>query len=157
MKAKILTAAVLLLLASCRGHNNTVDGFNEKASLAPELNINAMHLKVLTTSVDKIKGTMSTLYGNDTAVNNARRGRPHIAGETLALVTWQQTDDPNWFGGRIPDSVRQVEIIHVAAGNAGIAYNYASYAGKSLTPEKDTASRQVRIERILSMRPAVMP
>lgn len=69
----------------------------------------------LTTSADKVAKTVSVLYGDDAAVAYARShgdaGYPVGAG--LALVTWNSEEDPNWFGARIPATVRSVERMTV--------------------------------------------
>jgi len=67
--------------------------------------------KVITTFINKKDSTMSTLYGNDIAVQNARVGQPYGAGAVVSLVTWLQRGDPHWFGGRIPGKLSSIEIM----------------------------------------------
>jgi hypothetical protein len=79
--------------------------------------------------VDPAKHTMSTLY-SDT--------------KTLALVTWQQRDDPHWFGGSIPDKTVSVETVELATST------YRNFGATSSTPERRKAF-------ILALTPAKLP
>ena len=100
--------------------------------------------KVITTLAHPGEGTMSTLYGNDAAVKDARAGKPYSTGAVVTLVTWEQRDDPHWFGGRIPAAVRTVEVVkYTGAG--------AAYSGN------ENASGQARISYIAGLKAAVLP
>ena len=65
----------------------------------------------LTTSADKAAKTVSVLYGDDAAIASARahNDAKYPAGASLALVTWNAEEDPNWFGARIPATVKSIE------------------------------------------------
>jgi hypothetical protein len=65
--------------------------------------------KVITSMVDKSKRTMVILYGNDAALNAARKGQGYPAGSELALVTWAQKEDDHWYGANVPDSIVSIE------------------------------------------------
>jgi hypothetical protein len=65
--------------------------------------------KVITSMVDKSKRTMITLYGNEIAVEAARKGQGYPAGAELALVTWAQKEDEHWYGANVPDSIVSIE------------------------------------------------
>jgi hypothetical protein len=52
---------------------------------------------------------MVILYGNDAAVNAARKGQGYPAGSELALVTWAQKEDDHWYGANVPDSIVSIE------------------------------------------------
>ena len=65
--------------------------------------------KVITSMVDKSNRTMVTLYGNDAAVDAARKGQGYPAGSELALVTWVQKEDEHWYGANVPDSIVSIE------------------------------------------------
>ncbi|MBN9384001.1 MAG: heme-binding domain-containing protein [Chitinophagaceae bacterium] len=67
--------------------------------------------KVITSRIDKSKGTMSTLYGNDIAVAAARKGIAYPAHSVLTLVTWRQKEDEHWYGANIPASIQSVETV----------------------------------------------
>jgi hypothetical protein len=73
--------------------------------------------RLITSAADASSGTMSQLYGNDIAVEHARRagsGRPYPPGAALSRVVWQQRNDPNWFGGRIPGQVEAIDLVTVS-------------------------------------------
>lgn len=105
---------------------------------------------------------MSTLTGNDVAVRYARTsgGQAYPAGSTLSLATWGQAEDGRWFGGRIPNEPRSVEVVTVAMSSDGqIQYSYQKYEG---TPLKRVVSREVgpsdeRIRFLFSQRASVLP
>ena len=73
--------------------------------------------KVITTFINRKDSTMSTLYGNDIAVQNARKGQPYGAGAVVSLVTWLQREDPHWFGGRIPAALSYIETLHFSGAD----------------------------------------
>ena len=102
---------------------------------------------------------MSILYGNDLARKTFIASENRLVpGEMLALVTWKQKADENWFGANIPGSVKTIELIKTLDSNNGatsIAYN--QYKGKELTPSNDTTNNQARIKYIFSQQPSVMP
>jgi cytochrome c553 len=80
--------------------------------------LDVLHWKVITSAIDKSKGTMSVLYGNDTAVAAARKGAAYPAGAALALVTWKQKEDEHWYGANVPDSLISVERFTIGADTA---------------------------------------
>jgi hypothetical protein len=105
---------------------------------------------------------MSTLFGNEVAVQVARSGAaaPYHPGSVLSLVTWEQQDDVHWFGARIPARVATVEVVSMMdPSRAGAPYEYQLYRGaplrKAETP--DAATVAARVERMLHERAAVMP
>jgi len=99
--------------------------------------------KVITTVVHQREGTMSTLYGNDVAVKDARAGKPYSAGAVVTLVTWEQRDDPHWFGGRIPGEGRTEEVV--------------SYLGSGPVYKGKNTSEAPRISYIAGLKAAVLP
>lgn len=105
---------------------------------------------------------MSTLYGNDVAVQYARRNSPldYPAGSVISLVTWTQQDDPRWFGGKIPWQVKFVEFVSVTAGpDDQHSYSYENYEGSPLSRKSElkSSSPGMRATYLLSLRAAVMP
>jgi hypothetical protein len=107
--------------------------------------------KVVTSFVDTKYRTMSTLYS--TKPVNVLGG--YAPGTLLSLVTWNQRDDPHWFGGRIPQTVQSVEQIQIGADGKP---EYNVYAGPNL-PKKEMAAEQVahRVQYITAKRAAVIP
>ena len=105
---------------------------------------------------------MSTLYGNDIAVQYARTSQQqdYPTGSTLSLITWTQQEDPRWFGARIPAKVKSVEYVMVKTGaDQRTSYTYESYAGAPLKKTSDQQGRSPtpRAAYLLSQRAAVMP
>ncbi len=138
------------------------DLFNRAAALPADLPYQPLQWRVITSRVDKTQGTMSTLYGNDAAVDHARTApqTPYPDGAVLALVTWDQQDDAHWFGGIIPGKIRTIEFVSVAAANGGpAAFAYQSYTGSPLAkaPDQDATATQPRVDAITGLRAAVMP
>ncbi len=138
------------------------DVFNGNAALPSDLPYQPFQWRVITSSVDKQNLTMSTLYGNDLAVNHARTSLqgPYPAGAVLSLVTWHQQEDQHWFGGRIPGKVQSIEFVTVdPSSDNKTAYSYQAYEGDSLKKmsSSDASVTRPRIDFILSRRASVMP
>jgi hypothetical protein len=134
---------------------------NVSASLTGSLPANPLQWRVITSMADSSAGTMSTLYGNDAAVAYARSNSAHDypSGSAVALVTWNERDDPRWFGAKIPHEVRTVEFVFVAQGADGKpAYSYEKYEGSPLQKSQpDPVSSTARSTYLLSQRSAVFP
>jgi hypothetical protein len=149
-------------------HDAPGEAFNATAALPGSLPHDPLQWRVITSSIDHAHGTMSTLYGNDAAVDHARTApqTPYPAGASLALVTWEQQEDRHWFGGRIPGKVQTVEFVTFrvpAVTNSGDA-SYESWAGYPLKKTEAwdgggivEAEVTQRIAAIEKMRAAVMP
>ncbi len=100
---------------------DTLGLYDQAAALPDSIAAHPLTGKVITSFVNLRDKTMSILYGNDIAVKSARSGTnaastpaahtTYPPGSILALVTWSQRDDPHWFGGRIPEAIRSVEIL----------------------------------------------
>jgi hypothetical protein len=99
---------------------------------------------------------MSTMYGNDVAVEYARTNtaKAYPAGSVLSVVTWDQQEDARWFGGKIPQRVQSVEF--VAVTGPGV-YTYQRYEGSPLKKVQDETAPNDRAANVLSQRAAVMP
>jgi len=160
MKLQIIALLFLsIAMGSCSGKKSPDEIINGKASLPQALNWEKAGYKVISSYIDQKDSTMSILYGNDLARKTfiATENRL-VPGEMLALVTWKQKADENWFGANIPGSVKTIELIKTSDNNNGatsIAYN--QYKGKEFTPSNDTTNNQARIKYIFSQQPSVMP
>jgi hypothetical protein len=114
----------------------------------------------LASSVDRSQSTMSTLYGNDIAVEHARSqslADPYPPGATLSLVTWSQRRDAHWFGGKLPSALRSIET--VTAGRPSATPPYA-YQRVFAAPEVKGGAQipdSTRAAFIVAQEPAVMP
>jgi hypothetical protein len=152
-----------LSLIGCASEEPKVSAeFNQGASLAGQLPANPLQWKVVTSSIDRAGSTMSTLYGNDIAVDYARTSSLHDypIGAELFMVMWTQIEDARWFGARIPAQVKSVEFVTVESAPDGTrSFAYQEYAG---TPLKMLSTQQsltpsARAAYLLSQRAAVMP
>lgn len=118
--------------------------------------------KVIALLVNKKLKTMSTLYGNDTAVRFARSatGINFPGGAVLTLVTWHQKQDSHWFGASIPGNIISTEKIIIKDTNhlpGSIIYKlyYADNTAKESEVDDQYASD--RIQYILSQRASILP
>jgi len=159
MHATTIALAGLLALSACSQNNVPAGQLNEAASLPASFNFSKLGLRVLSSSVNHRQATMATLYGNDLACQAALAGTGAAQpGEVLALLTWRQQADPNWFGARIPGALQSLELLRTGPGSTGRpAVTYQCFMGKNLTPQADTLHQQERIAYLLAQKPAVMP
>jgi hypothetical protein len=158
-----VATAALLALAGCSQPNpRVVTSLNQGASLTGDLPSNPLGWKVITSALDGTDSTMSTLFGNDVAVQYARTNSQHDypAGSTISMVTWTQQEDPRWFGGKIAAAPKSVEFVTVAAGvNQRPTYSYERFEGAPLkrASAETAAAPSDRMSYLLSQRAAVMP
>jgi hypothetical protein len=115
--------------------------------------------RVIAASVTTQDGTMSTLFGNDTAVMHARTNpnQPYPPGAILTLVTWTQQEDARWFGAKVPNELKSVEFVTVRSSDSEPAYSYELYAGSPSLTALEPNDRDSRINDILHRRALVMP
>lgn len=158
---KLLAPGVVLLfgIVGCtRTNPRVVTALNTSAMLGSELPSNPLQNRVITSWIDKNASTMSTLYGNDTAVQYARTGvqSGYPAGSALSVVTWVQQEDPRWFGGKIPASPKSVEYVTIAPDRH---FTYRRYEGSPLkqVDEEAGVTPNERTAYLLAQRAAVMP
>lgn len=130
---KYLPIAGIFFLFSCAAPQmEDRSRFNDTASIAAGTALPADPLlwKVLNTFTDTALHTQATLYANDSAYQFARTGgAAYPAQAQLALVTWQQQDDPHWLGARIAGAIRSVDFVTF---NADATPQYTHYEGHPL-------------------------
>lgn len=162
--ALLTCAAALILLNGCATPNPRVaTKLNQPASLPSSLPFDPLHHgQIITSWVDQNTSSMSTLYGNETAVRHARTS-PESAypdGSILAVVTWKQREDDRWFGGKIPSQLHTVELLRVSE-NAKHEPTFAltQYSGSPLRAgeEKQETQPSERTAWILSQHAAILP
>ena len=158
MKAFFVAIAIILLPVAGCTHKPTAPTINDQAALTGHLPYNPLAWKASTSSVNQRSATMSTLYGNDIAVQYARTNadRAYPAGSVLALVVWAQREDPHWFGAKIPSTVQSVEFVTVQSAD-GASPTYERYQGSPLTVSAATAGDADRIAYLTAQRAAVLP
>lgn len=162
MQQPILIALIFLsVMAGCTTQKtDKTYSYNQEASLPDTLSFNPLEWKVITSSLNKNDKTMSTLYGNDIAVQNARTGAAYSAGSILAMVTWSQKEDEHWFGARIPATVRSIEEVRFSStGGDNMSPAYEQYTGQPLRRNEanDPEKAKHRIAYIVEQRASVMP
>jgi hypothetical protein len=134
---------------------DTLGLYDQAALLGDSVDGHPLRGKVITSFVYTRAGTMSTLYGNDLAVQRARSGQTYPAGAVVSLVTWSQRDDPHWFGGRIPKGLESVEVVRFGADGVPV---YSRFEGVVLTKRAvaaDVAGR--RMQYIVGKKASVIP
>jgi len=116
-------------------------------------------MKVITVALDKKRKTMSVLFGNALAYDAAKNfPDKHSPGEIFTLVTWEEVDNPNWYGATINGKVQLVEAVETTeAANGGIQFDYEVSHGAPSSINMRGASDDERVQYILSMRSAVFP
>lgn len=148
--------SVFLLICACS--NNKTSNINSKASLPDTFEHSFNDLKVITTFINKQSGTMSTLYGNQLALQKAIGfNKEMVAGEVFTLITWKQQADAHWFGANIPGDLQSVEVLETTLSRNAAVINYKLYEGKNLALNTDSLHRTERIKFILVQKPSVMP
>lgn len=153
-----LVAAITLFSSGCYSHEGDTKLINEEASLPSSFNFEAMGLnKVISSSINRKKSTMSTLYGNDQAFKHAFTAgdSSYPDGSVLALVTWKQQEDEHWFGANIPGELQSIELVKMNGNKA----TYRYFTGNQLTPVDATDSSMLneRARYILEEKPLLMP
>lgn len=140
---------------------DTLSLYDQAAILPDSLASHPLKGKVISSFVDQKEGTMSTLYGNDIAVNSARTGQTaYPAGSVISLVTWSQREDGHWFGARIPEAILSVEQIIFKTTADGITQpNYKKYEGMPLKEKADADPGAIRnrIMYMVSRKASVIP
>jgi len=118
MRVRLVVGALMLaMVCGCSGKKIAdADLYNVQAGLGAGLPYPVLEWKAITTVVDRGNETTATLFGNDAAVAAARAGVAYPAGAVLGLVTWQQREDPHWFGARIPGQPLSAEFVEVGTG-----------------------------------------
>lgn len=135
---------------------------NQSAALTAGLPANPLQWRVITSALNRQDSSMSTLFGNDTAVDYARSNPEHNypSGSVLSLVTWSQQEDPHWFGARIPAMPKSVEFVTVSLDvDHRPAYSYQDFEGSPLKKiaDEDGPMPNQRAAYVLAQRAAVMP
>lgn len=148
---------VLILLMACKEKRQEL--LNTKASVQrnDELKENPLLMHPLTSSVNPKDIIMSTLYGNDIALNYAKKnlGSNYPNGAVLYEVNWKQKPDELWFGANVPNEIISVEKITFKEENSS---EYEVFEGKPLKKiKRDSAIENSRKENIVSQRMAVSP
>jgi hypothetical protein len=125
---------------------------NHAAALPSAVPFHPLTGNAITMFVDPVTHTMSTLYGDARAMQAAHSQSP-TPGAVLELVTWQQRDDPHWFGGRIPDKPISVEVVVAGPHPTYQRFDSATHPEPPTSPQESTQ----REAFILGLAPAPLP
>jgi hypothetical protein len=173
-RSKIFSALLAFALLSCsaflgcsgdRRVAPLTATINENASLSAadskELPANPLQWRVITSSIDPQNSTMSTLYGNNSAIQHARSNIKHDypPGSQIALVTWTRRDDPRYFGAKIPDRLKSIEFVFVTELPGETKFTYEKFEGAPLakTQSDDSVDPSPAATALLNQRAAVLP
>lgn len=167
MKSLIsISAALCLGMLGCSATNPRVaTKTNDQAYLVGELPWNPLQGKVITSWIGRRDSTMTTMFGNDVAVQYARSSSQpdYPAGSMLTAVTWNQQEDARWFGGKIPAAPKSVEFLTItsdATGPHAAIYRYEDYEGqplKRISVQQGSVPPNERAAYLLAQRAAVLP
>lgn len=167
MNRQIIQIAAVLCaasaLAACAQPRPKVSAeLNRDAFPVGNLPANPLHWKLISSSIDTARSTMSTLYGNDVAVTYVRSHAEHSypPASILSLVTWSQKEDNRWYGAQIPNRVQSVEFVFVTATPENLPhYAYQLYSGSPLVKNssEEGLAPSDRAIYLLSQRAAVLP
>lgn len=140
-------------LVGCKESQLNVDASILTLNDLPE---NPLLLHPITSSINRKKHTMATLYGNDLAMHHilTYKDRNYPAGAILYEVSWSQKSDSLWFGANIPRNIFSVE--QVAFDDLGKPV-YKLYKGGDLHEDKHTNDKQRRLDFIISQEISVSP
>jgi len=155
-----MIVALIFILSACQPNKSAY--LNQAASVTKQdqLPENPLQQKVISLSVNTTKDEMSILYGNDLAFEYAQLHNDgnYTNGSALYLVTWKQQDDPRWFGGKIPYTIRSVEVVRFEKNaNDKIVPAYQLYEGQPLAEVINPDDADSRTKEIVSKRIAVIP
>jgi hypothetical protein len=160
LRMGVVSAVLWVGVTGCSNQTNlrVETRLNQAAALTGNLPSNPLQSRVITSWINKQDSTMSTMFGNDAAVQYARANAQgkYPVGAVVSVVTWSQQEDPRWFGGKIPQEPQAVEFVTV---NGPGAISYQRYEG---SPLKQVASENGsdpndRASYLLAQRAAVMP
>ena len=150
MKKLSIAVVIALVLSGCANQEPRRQDVNEESALKAKLPYPVLDWRVLTVVADREKRTMSTLFANNAAADAARNNLTYPAGAVVALVTWHQLDNPNWFGSRVPGAPQQIEIVEYSSGGP----KYRSFEEPAFQEQNKNADR---VPYITSLKAVPLP
>jgi len=152
MFRRVAVLCVVCILVGCQSHQPPPQDINQRGALPGSLPYPVLDWKVITTIADRGEKTMSTLFGNDAAVDAARNNRPYPEGAVLALASWHEWDNPKWFGSRVPGDPQRVEFVEFTASGR----RYRSF-GEPAFQAQSNADSESRASVITAMKAVPLP
>jgi hypothetical protein len=128
-------------------HAQSTNALNNAAAPTGPLPFDLSTASPLTMFVDRKAGTMSVLYGKKLANSpGTAPGSNYTPGTELLLITWQQVEDPHWFGARIPGSPLSYELVTVGATPGDTQYERIdAHLGHQVPFEADVKAQRTRL------------
>lgn len=155
MKIRYCILVLLLAILACKQPEVNI---NEDASLPESFQFDKLDLRTIGSTINSKARTTSILYGNNNALNALINPEESIKGEKiLVFITWEQQDDPRWFGAKIPSDFLMMEILKTNDDfSKKEKINYVLEKGKYFKTNIET-DLENRIEYITQIQPAIMP
>jgi hypothetical protein len=155
----ILLSAFVVLFSACSSDHQKNSLINEAAAIPGSIRFSTAGLKMMTSFIDKRSGSMSVLYANQLAIENAAKKNAGLTtGERLVLVTWKQKIDPNWFGALVPGHLQSVEFVTLRTEDtAGLTTAYKIYVEGKLISQPDPKYVEERTKFVLDQQPSIIP
>ena len=148
-----VSLAALLCALGC-DHRRTPaesDLFNPQAALPASLPVHALDGRVITSSIDRAQHTMSTLTGNDIAVDQRPCHDTTGLSRSLPYSPWPPGISAtilHWFGARIPGTPKTVETVSITRTAGGqLTPAYQLFAGSPLAAVSITDPTQAAARR----------
>lgn len=155
----ILLSAFVVLFSACSSDHQKNSLINEEASIPRSIAFSIAGLKMMTSFIDRRSGSMSVLYANQLAMDNAaKKNAGPTTGERLVLVTWKQKIDSNWFGARVPGHLHSVELVTTRIeGTAALTTAYQIYVEGNLITRPAPQYSKERTKFVLDQLPSIFP
>jgi len=153
MKNRVLLIAFFITTVGCGRSSN-------KRSEQREM-FDTGHQEVIACWANQSQETMSILFGNNSAIEATMTGTgKHQPGEVYTLATWNQTDNPHWYGSNITGTLKSVETVKFLQSSSGdVVAKYCLLIGQ---PVIDVNGQNIgednrRIGFIVNRKPSVFP
>ena len=148
----------IIFLSACNNGDHKIQLINNQAGLPANFNFNRLGLKVMAAFLNKKAASISILYANPIALNNAIKATGlQVPGGVFALITWKKQVDAHWFGANIPGALQCVELIKINKEKKGLSIAYQKFSGRHLVAVSDTLGQNARVNYIINKQPSVMP
>jgi len=150
MENKVLLMVFFMATVGCGRSSN-------KRSELREM-FDAGHDEVITCWANQSQRTMSILFGNKAAIEASLIGTgKHQPGEVYTLVTWNQIDNPHWYGSNINGAIKSVETVKfLLSPKSDVVAKYYLLIGQPMVDGNNkNIDEDIRISFIVNQKPSV--